>query len=73
MSGYMKQVDTLEQLADYVDTCVCENFDININPERFDSLTELVATYCDDVAMSRAEFCEVVKLCDTASIKRLVK
>ena len=69
----MKQFDTLEQIADYVDTCVSENFDININPERFDSLAELVDTYCDDVVMSRADFCEVVRLCDTPSIRRLVK
>lgn len=69
----MRQFDTLEQIADYVDTCVCENFDININPDKFDTLAELVSTYCNDVAMSRAQFCEVVRLCDTASIKRLVK
>jgi hypothetical protein len=69
----MRQFDTLEQIADYVDTCVCENFDINGKPEKFDTLTELVATYCDDVAMSRAQFCEVTRLCDTPSIRRLVK
>lgn len=69
----MKQFDTLEQIADYVDTCVCENFDINGEPEKFDTLTELVAIYCDNVAMSRADFCEVVRLCDTPSIRRLVK
>lgn len=69
----MRQFDTLEQIADYVDTCVCENFDINVTPNKFDTLAELVATYCDDVAISRANFCEVVRLCDTASIRRLVK
>lgn len=69
----MKQFDTLERIADYVDTCVCENFDINGQPYKFETLAELVATYCDDVAMTRAEFCEVVRLCDTASIRRLVK
>lgn len=69
----MRQFETLEQIADYVDTCVCENFDINCEPKKFDTLAELVNTYCDDVAMSRAQFCEVVRLCDTPSIRRLVK
>lgn len=69
----MKQFDTLEQIADYVDTCVCENFDINVTPEKFDTLVELVNTYCDNIEMSRAQFCEVVRLCDTPSVRRLVK
>jgi hypothetical protein len=69
----MRQFETIKEIADYVDTCVCENFDININPDKFDTLAELVSTYCDDVAMSRAQYCEVVRLCDTPSIRRLVK
>lgn len=69
----MKRFDTLEEIADYVDTCVCENFDINNEPSKFDTLSELVAVYCDDVEMSRADFCEVVRLCDTTAIRRLVK
>ena len=73
----MRKFDTLEQIADYVDTCVCENFDININPDKFDTLAELVSTYCDDIRegewLTLGEFQELIQLCDTPSIKRLVK
>jgi|688.fasta_scaffold01948_17 hypothetical protein len=69
----MKQFDTLEQIADYVDTCVCENFDINSIPEYFPSLRNLVAVYTDEILLTRSEFVELVQLCDTPSIRRLVK
>ena len=69
----MRQLETLEQIADYVDTCVCENFDINRTPDFFPSLRNLVAVYTDEILLTHNEFVELVKLCDTPSIRRLVK
>ena len=69
----MKQFDTLEQIADYVDTCVCENFDINGEPDCFPSLRNLVAVYTDEIPLTHSEFIELLQLCDTPSIRRLVK
>ncbi len=69
----MRQLETLEQIADYVDTCVCENFDINGTPDFFPSLRNLVAVYTDEIALTHDEFEQLVSLCDTPSIRRLVK
>lgn len=71
----MKQFNfnTLAEIADYVDTCVCENFDINGEPDFFPSLRNLVAVYTDEIALTHDEFMELLQLCDTPSINRLVK
>lgn len=69
-----KHFDTLESLADYIDTCVCENFDINETPEQFHTLMELINTYVPSAQlMSVCEYRDLMKLCSSESILRLVK
>ncbi len=69
-----REENELHTLAEYIDTCVSENFDINETPEKFDTLRELINTYAPDAQLlSVCEYRDLMKLCSTDSILRLVK
>lgn len=47
----------VSSIVDYLETCVCENYDFNgPGALKFDSLKDLVLTYLDDIRISKRDF-----------------
>lgn len=64
---------TFDDLVEYVDDCVAENYDINRTPIAFSSIETLVDTYLETVSLTDADFAYLYKACaEIPTISRLV-
>lgn len=60
----LEEFGTLESAVDYIDSCVCENFDLNGDSTLlFPSMQELIQTYLDDVSYTPEQLEELCGLC----------
>lgn len=48
---------SVSSIVDYLETCVCENFDINgTSVVKFNNLQELIETYLDEIRINKRDF-----------------